>query len=278
MNICPGSLYVVSVPIGNLADFTPRAVELLNKADYVACEEVGVSRRLFQSQNIEARLISYRESGREKAGEEIVSLLKEGKTVALVSSAGTPAISDPGRDLVLKCHQNNIKVFPVPGVSALITALSVSGLPSRHFTFEGFLSRDDSSRRESLLNLRTEKRTMIFYEAPHRLLSTLQAMYEIFGERLAFVGRELTKYYEECKYTSLKELVERYQREEARGEFVLVVAGAPEDEDFAQQEAHLTQDGQFLNKFNLSNKDRAEILAYFRNVPKNRAKGLFMSK
>ena len=178
METHPGTLYVVAVPIGNLGDFTPRALEVLAQMDYLACEEVQATRRLLAAYSLSAQYLSYRESGREKAGEAVVELLQQGAKVALVAGAGTPAISDPGRDLVAKCREEGLPVVPIPGVSALTAALSVCGLPGRRLAFEGFLPRAEGERRQFLASLRSEERTCVFFEAPHRLLATLELLVE----------------------------------------------------------------------------------------------------
>ncbi|MBQ7502423.1 16S rRNA (cytidine(1402)-2'-O)-methyltransferase [bacterium] len=278
----PHTLYLVGVPIGNLGDFTPRAADILRRADYIACEEVQASRRLLNALHLEVKgtLISYRESGREASGSNIADLLKQGKTVAVISGAGMPGISDPGRDLVLKCHQEGLGVSPVPGASALTAAAASCGLPTRRFAFEGFLPRGDGDRQKFLATLAREERTMLFFEAPHRVLSTLQALREAFGNRRAFVGRELTKYFEECVLADLEFFCEKYRETEPRGEFVIAVEGLQEDETAKALEAkvQLEADCEFLKDLDISAKDKAAILGYFRDIPKNKAKQAVMGK
>lgn len=269
-----GALYLVAVPIGNLGDFTLRALHVLSQVDIVACEEVQATRRLFNAQGLSAHLVSYRESGRESSGAELVSAMLAGQTVAYVSGAGMPAISDPGRDLVERCHQKGIKVIPVPGASALTAAVASAGLPCRRFVFEGFIPRNDGERLRYFQSLAHEERTLVFYEAPHRLLSTVQAMLECWGARRCFVGRELTKRFEQCWLADLPAVAEHFAEVEPRGEFVLVVAGNPgSDEDEEQKlAATIEADLQWLDGLEIGSRQRAEILSHFRNVPRNRAK------
>ncbi|MCR4784553.1 MAG: 16S rRNA (cytidine(1402)-2'-O)-methyltransferase [bacterium] len=276
MEVKPGVLYVVAIPIGNLDDFTPRAWHVLENVDYIACEEVQASRRLLQLHKIKAQLISYRESGREEAGERILELLRKNTKVALIAGAGTPAISDPGRDLVERCYAANLPISPIPGVSALTTALSAAGLPSRRFAFEGFLPRQSGECKQVLQALADEERTMVFFEAPHRLVDTLQAMLNSWGNRRAFVGRELTKYFEECCQADLEFFCNKYQKTPPKGEFVIVVEGAQvneQDRELALQK-QLAEDTAFLKALNLPARTQAELLIHFRGLNKNKAKKL----
>ncbi|MGM9997865.1 MAG: 16S rRNA (cytidine(1402)-2'-O)-methyltransferase [Candidatus Bruticola sp.] len=278
MEVKPGVLYLVSVPIGNLDDFTFRAWHVLEEVDYIACEEVQSARRLLQQRHVKAKLISYRESGRDLSGDKIVQLLKNGAKAAVISGAGTPAVSDPGRDLVLKCHQAGLPVSPIPGASALTAAVSAAGLPLRRLAFEGFLPRHGSECRQFLENLAAEERTMIFFEAPHRVKETLQLMLKSFGNRAAFIGRELTKYFEECLQSNLVELCAKYEKEEPKGEFVIIVEGVQRDE--LEEELRLNKlvanDLAFLNNLGLSKRDQAAVLVHFRELPKNKAKQAVM--
>lgn len=274
----PGTLYMVAVPIGNLGDFSARALTILSKVDLVACEEVQAAKRLFNSQNITSHFISYRESGRDSAGERIVQELLNGKSAAYVSGAGTPAVSDPGRDLAARCHQNGVRVVPVPGPSALAAALSCAGVPCRRFAFEGFLPRQSGERRRYLEQLAREERTMVFYEAPHRLPETVTEMLAVWGDRQVFFGRELTKKFEQCWLTDLRALTAHVQCTEVRGECVLIVTGAEQKE--TEEEAAAEQykaDLEFLEGLGLGAKASAEILSRFRNLPRNSAKRLALS-
>jgi 16S rRNA (cytidine1402-2'-O)-methyltransferase len=193
----PGKLYVVGTPIGNLSDFSPRAVETLEKVDFIAAEDTRVTVKLLNHFEINKPMLAYYEHNKMQRGGDIIARLLGGEDCALVSDAGMPAISDPGEDLVRLCHENGIPVESVPGPSALITALAISGMKSGRFCFEGFLSVNKPSRRAHLAELKTEPRTMIFYEAPHKLPATLKDMLEAFGDRKIALCREITKLNEE---------------------------------------------------------------------------------
>ena len=221
-----GTLYLVATPIGNLGDFSPRAVETLRQADFIAAEDTRVSVKLLNHFDIKKPLVSYHEHNRAAAGEAIVQRLLSGEVCALVTDAGTPAISDPGEDLVRLCAENGVTVQSIPGCCACITALAVSGLPTGRFTFEGFLSANRKERREQLGELLGETRTMVFHEAPHKLRATLADMLEILGDRPIALCRELTKLHEETMRTTLQGAVDHYRYNEPRGEYVLVVGGA----------------------------------------------------
>ena len=220
-----GTLYLVATPIGNLGDLSPRAVETLRQADFIAAEDTRVSVKLLNHFDIKKPLVSYHEHNRAAAGEAIVQRLLSGEVCALVTDAGTPAISDPGEDLVRLCAENGITVQSIPGCCACITALAVSGLPTGRFTFEGFLSANRKERREQLGELLGETRTMVFHEAPHKLRPTLADMLEILGDRPVALCRELTKLHEETMRTTLQGAVDYYRDNEPRGEYVLVVGG-----------------------------------------------------
>ena len=221
-----GGLYLVATPIGNLGDFSPRGVETLERADFIAAEDTRVSVKLLNHFGIKKPLVSYHEHNRASAGQTILTRLLAGETCALVTDAGTPAISDPGEDLVRLCGENNIAVEAIPGCCAAICALAVSGLPTGRFTFEGFLPANKKERRTALLRLQGEERTMVFHEAPHKLRATLSDMAEILGDRPVALCRELTKLHEETLRTTLSAAVALYAEREPRGEYVLVVAGA----------------------------------------------------
>ena len=221
-----GTLYLVATPIGNLGDFSPRGVETLQTADFIAAEDTRVSVKLLNHFGIKKTLVSYHEHNRAAAGQAILARLLAGESCALVTDAGTPAISDPGEDLVRLCGENGVTVEAIPGCCAAICALAVSGLPTGRFTFEGFLSANKKERRTALLKLKCEERTMVFHEAPHKLRATLADMAEILGDRPAALCRELTKLHEETLRTTLLQAAELYREKEPRGEYVLVVAGA----------------------------------------------------
>ena len=224
-----GILYLVGTPIGNLGDISPRCRETLAAADFIAAEDTRVTVKLLNHLELHKPLVSYYAHNSRGSGEWILERLRAGETCALVTDAGMPAISDPGEDLVRLCAEAGIEVRAVPGPCAAVTALALSGLPTQRFTFEGFLSVTRRNRMEHLESLREEKRTMIFYEAPHKLAATLEDLTAYFGEdRPVALCRELTKLYEETIRTTLGEALVRYRAEQPRGEFVLVVAGAPE--------------------------------------------------
>lgn len=223
----PGILYLVPTPIGNLSDLSPRAVDTLSKADFIAAEDTRVTLKLLNHFSIKKPMVAYYRHNTAAGGQAILKRLLEGETCALVSDAGTPAVSDPGEELVRLCVEYGVEVVALPGPCALTTALSVSGLPTGRFSFEGFLAMNKKNRRDHLNSLKNETRTMIFYEAPHKLLTTLQDFAELFGpDRPVALCRELTKLHEEVIRTTLGEAVARYTGQTPKGEFVLVVAGA----------------------------------------------------
>lgn len=225
-----GTLYLVGTPIGNLGDFSPRAIEIFKTVDFIAAEDTRVTMKLLNHFVIKKPLVSYYEHNRAESGEKIVARILMGENCALVSDAGMPAISDPGEDLVKQCAEHDIEVIVVPGPSAVVSALALSGLPTGRFTFEGFLSTAKKSRFEHLNDVKAEKRTMVFYEAPHKLLPTLRDMLSVFGDRRIAICRELTKLHEETIRTTLSAAVEMYTANPPRGEFVLVIEGAQEQE------------------------------------------------
>ncbi len=231
-----GTLYLVATPIGNLGDFSPRAVETLEAVDFIAAEDTRVSVKLLNHFAIKKPLVSYHQHNHVTAGQAILSRLLGGESCALVTDAGTPAISDPGEDLVRLCADNGVEVLSIPGCCAAVNALAVSGLPTGRFTFEGFLSVNKKARREHLTALENEERTMIFHEAPHKLLSTLEDLSAAFGpERPVALCRELTKLHEETIRTTLGQAADHWRDTAPKGEFVLVVAGRP-----PRQEAAMT--------------------------------------
>ena len=235
-----GMLYLVPTPIGNLGDISQRCRETLEQADFIAAEDTRVSLKLLNHLNIKKPLVSYYEHNRAESGQRILERLLAGETCALVSDAGSPAISDPGEDLVALCAANDIVVSAIPGPCAVITALSMSGLPTGRFTFEGFLSTSKKSRQEHLQALAGEQRTMIFYEAPHKLLNTLQDLQAAFGaDRRISLCRELTKLHEEVIRTTLAGALEHYRELAPRGEYVLVLEGAapPPATEFSMEDA-----------------------------------------
>ena len=221
-----GTLYLVATPIGNLGDFSPRAVETLAAVDFIAAEDTRVSLKLLNHFGIKKTLVSYHEHNHVTAGKTILDRLLAGESCALVTDAGTPAVSDPGEDLVRLCAENGVEVLSVPGCCAAVNALAVSGLPTGRFTFEGFLSVNKKTRRAHLESLKDEERTMIFHEAPHKLRTTLADLCAAFGpDRRAALCRELTKLHEETRRCTLGEAAAYYEENAPRGEYVLVVAG-----------------------------------------------------
>ena len=219
-----GTLYLVATPIGNLADITHRALQVLKDVDLIACEDTRHTHKLLQHYGITTKTVSYHEHNEQKRAAELIDLLKQGSDIAVVSDAGTPSISDPGFRLVRAAIDNDVPVVPVPGPSALISALVAAGLPTDEFFFAGFLPSRTSARRARLTELRSVPGTLIFYEAPHRLAATLKDAYESLGEREAVVARELTKLHEEIRRGRLSELAMHYANEEnPRGEIVVLI-------------------------------------------------------
>ena len=265
-----GALYVVGTPIGNLSDITERAKYVLANVNFVAAEDTRVSGKLLSCFDIKNSFVSYHEHNKAQAGKQIVERLQTGETGAIVTDAGIPAISDPGEDLVKLCHENGIKVIPVPGACAFVTALSASGFPSRRFSFEGFLPTDKKEMNEVLDDYKNDRKTVIFYEAPHRLVKTLETMYSAWGNRKICIARELTKLNEEFLVTSLEDALEMYKSKEPRGEYVLIVGGAEQNEsaNFFENmtiEEHV----EFYEKQGLRKMDAIKACAKDRGVPKN---------
>lgn len=221
-----GILYVVGTPIGNLGDMSPRAVETLENVDFIAAEDTRVTLKLLNHFGIKKPMVSYFEHNKHQRGEIICRRILSGENCAIVTDAGMPCISDPGELLVKQCEEYGIEVKAVPGPSAVISALAISGLPTGRFTFEGFLSVNKKSRMEHLESVKNETRTMIFYEAPHKLNATLRDMLGAFGNRSIAIVRELTKIHEEVIRTTIEKAVERYSEAPLKGEIVLVIDGA----------------------------------------------------
>lgn len=265
-----GTLYLVATPIGNLGDFSPRALETMQTVDFIAAEDTRVSMKLLNHFEIRKPLVSYHEHNAATAGQAILARLLAGESCALVTDAGTPAISDPGEGLVRLCAENNVEVLSIPGCCAAVNALAVSGLPTGRFTFEGFLSVNKKPRREHLDSLRNETRTMIFHEAPHKLRSTLEDLCSAFGpDRKIALCRELTKLHEETLRMTLGEAVAYYEEITPKGEFVLVVEGGEAKEkaaltleDGVAQVLALMEQGQRL-------KDAAKEVAAHTGLSKN---------
>ena len=265
-----GMLYLVPTPIGNLGDISERCRRTLEEADFIAAEDTRVSLKLLNFLGIKKSLVSYYEHNKAFKGNVILDRILAGETCALVSDAGSPAISDPGEDLVRLCAEHGITVTAIPGPCAVITALSISGLPTGRFCFEGFLSTAKKSRKEHLASLIGETRTMIFYEAPHKLVATLEDLAETFGtDRKISLCRELTKLHEEVVRTTLGEAIEKYTANAPKGEFVLVVDGAAP----AEKETATAEDaGEMVKRLmseGLSRKDAIKQTAKALDLPKN---------
>ena len=228
-------MYLVPTPIGNLEDITFRALEILKEADFIAAEDTRHTKRLLNHFEIQTSLISYHEHNKESSGRHLIGLLKEGKTIALVSDAGTPAISDPGYEIVRDAIKENIPVVSLPGPNAAITALIASGLAPQPFYFYGFLPRKNKERETELLSLKNLKATLIFYEAPHRLKETCKALLKVFGNRRVVIGRELTKKFEEYIRSDLEGIMKWMEENDIRGEFCIIVEGSSEVEATNEQ-------------------------------------------
>jgi 16S rRNA (cytidine1402-2'-O)-methyltransferase len=271
-----GTLYLVATPIGNLGDFSPRAVETLKSVDFIAAEDTRVTIKLLNHFGIKKPLISYFEHNRIQSGEKIIERLKSGENVALVSDAGMPAISDPGEDLVRLCAREGVQVLCIPGACAAVSALAVSGQSTQRFTFEGFLSTSGKSRAEHLESLKNEKRTMIIYEAPHKLMATLADLKETFGgDRELSLCREITKLHEETIRTTIDGAIELYTSIPPKGEYVLVVKGRESSDkpemtldQALERVEHYRSEGKSLKQ---ASKLAAEDTGYSKNVLYNAA-------
>lgn len=231
MNNLSGKLYVVGTPIGNLNDFSPRGLETLESVDFIAAEDTRVTLKLLNRFEIKKPLISYFEHNKTEKGPYIIERILQGENCAIVTDAGMPAISDPGEDLVKMCHDAGIKIESVPGPVAFATALAISGMPTKKFTFEGFPPVEKQTRNKLFESLKKEERTIIFYEAPHKISGTLRDLAATFGKREIAIVRELTKIHEDVILTELTAAAEKYSKEELKGEIVLIIHGAdPEQE------------------------------------------------
>lgn len=250
-----GTLYVVGTPIGNLGDFSPRAIETLETVDFIAAEDTRVTLKLLNHFGIRKPMISYFEHNKRERGEIICKRIMNGENCAIVTDAGMPCISDPGEMLVKQCAEYGIEMQVVPGPSAVISALAVSGLTTGRFTFEGFLSVNKKSRKEHLEELIKEKRTMIFYEAPHKLNATLKDMLNVFGDRNISIVREITKMHEEVIRTTLQKAVNNYTESPLKGEIVLVIEGVKNN----ISEIEYTLDNAVEMALNLVEKDKISI-------------------
>ena len=265
-----GMLYLVPTPIGNLGDISIRCRQTLEQADFIAAEDTRVTLKLLNHLGIKKSLVSYFEHNKAQKGNVILDRILAGETCALVSDAGSPAISDPGEELVKQCAEAGVTVCAIPGPCAVITALSISGQATGRFCFEGFLSTAKKSRREHLEALVNEQRTMIFYEAPHKLLNTLEDMAGVFGaDRPISLCRELTKLHEEVVRTTLGQAIEKYTQQAPKGEFVLVVAGATPAEKITATEDDALAYLQKLMDSGISRKDAIKQTAKDLDLAKN---------
>ncbi len=273
-----GTLYLCATPIGNLDDITVRCLNTLKECDLIACEDTRHSLKLLNHFGISKPLTSYFEHNKKEKGEYLISLLNEGKNIALVTDAGTPAISDPGEELALQCIEAGIQVVPIPGCVALINALIISGQKTGRFSFEGFLSVNKKSRMDHLSSLADDERTLIFYEAPHKLLKTLIDMKEAFGPRRITLVRELTKIHEEAIYTSLDDAIARFSSEAPKGEFVLILEGKdPSLKKEEEREAYLgispSEHVKMLMAEGIDKKEAMKKVAQLRGISKREVYG-----
>jgi 16S rRNA (cytidine1402-2'-O)-methyltransferase len=269
-----GTLYICGTPIGNLEDITLRVIKILKEVEFIAAEDTRHTKKLLDRYQINTKITSYYEYNKFKKAPYLVEILKNGQDIALVSDAGMPGISDPGYVLINLALKNNIKLIPVPGVSALITALVVSGLPTDRFVFEGFLPRKIKERKKYFKSIENEERTIIFYEAPHRLKKALKDMFEILGDRKIVIARELTKKYEEIIRGNLIQVLSEINTKEMKGEITLIVQGRSKDKgndtiDFLMKECIIEE---YLNKLKMkgySNKEIIKISQEKFSIPKN---------
>ncbi|MBR3686305.1 MAG: 16S rRNA (cytidine(1402)-2'-O)-methyltransferase [Clostridia bacterium] len=277
-----GTLYLVATPVGNLADLSARAVKVLSEVDFIAAEDTRNSMRLLSYLGIQKPMVSYFEHNKRTHGELICSRLKSGESCALITDAGTPAISDPGEDIVALCAEQSIPVTSIPGACAAILALTLSALPTGRFCFEGFLSADKKERRSRLERLKGDDRTLIFHEAPHKLKTTLADMCEIFGsDRRISLCRELTKLNEDIHRTTLGGAVAHYEENSPRGEYVLVVEGADGSENDEKNDLCSLSVEEHVNYYvstGMSQKDAIKATARDRGVPKNDVYMVFAKK
>ncbi|MBQ9871460.1 MAG: 16S rRNA (cytidine(1402)-2'-O)-methyltransferase [Eubacterium sp.] len=268
-----GCLYLVATPIGNLEDMTFRAVRILQEADEIAAEDTRYSRKLLTHFDIHTSMTSYHEFNKYDKAEVLVQKMSEGRTIALITDAGTPGISDPGEVLVQRCYEAGIPVIPVPGACAAVNALVASGQGTRRFSFEAFLPQDKKERRQVLRELQAETRTIVLYEAPHRLVKTLEELAEVLGDRPVTICKELTKKHESFRKTTLREALEFFQEEEPRGEYVLVIAGKTREEQEQERQAQFEDlsipehMAHFLEE-GMTEKEAMKAVAQERGIPK----------
>ena len=269
--IIGGMLYLVATPIGNLSDISERALKVLSEVDVIAAEDTRNTGKLLAHFGISKPMISYFEHNKRERGLVILEKLQEGQSCALVTDAGTPAISDPGEDLVRLCAENNVPVTSIPGCSAVVNALALSALPTGRFCFEGFLSTNKNERLERLNEIKNDTRTTIFYEAPHKLVKTLNDIYEIFGNRKIALCRELTKINEEVMRTTLEGAIAHYAEATPRGEYVLVIEGCSEKstEELFWSKMSIEEHVNFYVNQGMKKMDAIKSVAKDRDLPKN---------
>ena len=273
----PHTLYLVATPIGNLADMSERAIKVLREVDFIAAEDTRNTQRLLNYFGINKPLVSYHEHNKAERGEKIIERLSAGESCALVTDAGTPAISDPGADLVKLCAERGVSVSSIPGACAAITALTLSALPTERFCFEGFLPVANKERKKRLDALLTEERTMIFHEAPHKLRTTLEDMRAALGDdRKISLCRELTKLNEEVLRTTLGEAVRIYSEREPKGEYVLVLEGTKVSETLPETELTIEEQVAYYIESGMSKMDAIKATAKSRGIPKNDVYKLFV--
>ena len=269
MNENYGVLYLVATPIGNLEDITYRALRILKEVDFIAAEDTRHTLKLLNHFDIQKPMISYYEHNIRERGEKIIARIKEGKNAALVSDAGTPAISDPGEDLVKLCIEEDIRVIPVPGCVAAINALICSGIPTKRFSFEGFLSVNKKSRIDHLEAVKSSRYTLIFYEAPHKLQNTLCDMLKYFGNRRITIARELTKKFEEFLYTDIEGAIKHFDEINPKGEFVLIIEGANDEiSDTPFDNKTILEHINYYIELGTDKKEAIKKVAQDRNIPK----------
>ena len=279
----PGMLYLCATPIGNLGDVTPRVVETLRSVDVIAAEDTRNSIKLLNHFEIKTSMTSYHEYNKVEKADYLIGQMQQGKDVALVTDVGTPAISDPGEVLVRKCQEAGITVTSLPGAAACITALTLSGLPTRRFCFEGFLPADKKEKAQILEELQEESRTIILYEAPHHLARTLGELYETLGDRRMTLCRELTKKFETVLPTTIKEAQALYESEEPRGEYVLVVEGKSllqkkEEAQAAWKSMTIEEHMKYYEEGGMDEKTAMKQVAKDRGVPKREIYQYLLSK
>ena len=264
-----GTLYLCATPIGNLGDMTPRCIETLRAVDLIAAEDTRQTVKLLNHFQISTKMTSYYEHNKKDKGAYLISLLQEGKNIAVVSDAGTPGISDPGEELVVACIEQGIPVTSIPGAAAVISALVTSGLATGRFCFEGFLSVNKKQRRTHLEEIKNERRTMIFYEAPHKLRATLQDLYDTLGDRRLSIARELTKKFEEICLMTLSQAIAKYADTPPKGEFALVIEGKTEQEAEDYSDLSIEAHVKLYTDGGMSEMDAMKAVAKDRGLRKN---------